>query len=214
MEQFSRFPEYPVFVLLHMVFIVLFAPFEAAASAWYWVPEIFLAALVAGFCLPEMRLFRVPVVHSGVLLLVVAQVMIYPKFMNRKAVTFAKIELAEHLRENTSPDLRGVMFDSGIVSYFSQRDFISLNGLIGDFELGELVRERRYEELAEKYDVGLLVLDSSAALIREFSSNVIYETRIKTKFENFQEAPKSFVAYAVTPTEFKEIWHVRYKGLR
>ena len=213
-EKFSLFPEYPLFVVLHVIFIVMFAPFEAAASAWYWVPEILLAALVAGLCLSDLRLFRVPVVHAGILLLVIAQLMLYPKIMERKAMTFAKIEIAEYLRENTPEDLRGIMFDSGIVSYFSQRDFISLNGLIGDFEQGQLIQEHRYKELAEKYGVSFLVLDSPIELTQKFSHNVIYETQIKTKFENFQEDPKSFVAYDVNPVKFEQIWHARYKGVR
>ncbi len=208
------FPEYPVFVILHTIFIVLFAPMEAAASAWYLVPEITLIALVVGICLPDYRLLRMPLIPVAIVLLVVAQMLFYPKFLQRKAMTFAKIEMAEYLREHTSKDVRCAMFDSGIVSYFSQRDFVGINGLIGDFELGQLVKDRRYRELAERYGIDLLVLDSPSELVQEFSGNIAYQTRIKTKFENFSEGPKPFVAYSVTPAEFEQIWKTRYKGLR
>ena len=213
-DTFSLFPEFPLFVLLHAGFIFLFAPFEAAASAWYWVPEILLAAIVVGVCVRDWRFLRIRFIPVVVILLLIAQALFYPKFLKRKAMTFAKIELAEHLRNNCNEDMRGVMFDSGIVSYFSQRDFISLNGLIGDFEQGELVQDKQYRELAEKYGANLLVLDSPEELRESFEDNIIYETRIKTRFENFQEPPKPFVAYAVTPCEFEEIWRVRYDGKR
>lgn len=119
-QKLSFCPEFPLFVGLHILFIVLAAPQEAAASAWYWVPEITLAALMAGAALPECRWRQIPI---GMLLLVFLaglQLWIYPSLVKRKTMSWAKLEVARFLRENTPLSERGAMFDSGIVSYFSR----------------------------------------------------------------------------------------------
>ncbi len=213
-DKLSFCPEFLLFVVMHAFFIALLAPLDAAASAWYWVPEILLAALVAGACLPDIRLGRVPVMPVLVIALIGVQLVLYPKFLARKTMTFAKLEVAEFLRNNTVPDMRGMMFDSGIVSYFSQRNFVGLNGLIGDFELAKMVQEKQYISIAKKYGIDFLVLDSPEELCREFSGNIIYASAIKTKFENFNEAPKPFVVYKGAPQELAAIWDVRYQGRR
>lgn len=207
-------PEFLLFVGLHMPFIVLAAPQEAAASAWYWVPEITLAALVAGAALPEFRWRKIPVISAAVILLVGIQLWIYPLLVQRKTMSWAKLEVARFLRENTLPSARGAMFDSGIISYFSQRDFTGLNGLIGDFEHATLMRERKYAEAFERNRVGLLVLDTPQEVLDDFGAQVVYVTKIKTKFENFNEPPKPFVVYQGTAVELEQVWNTRYGGCR
>ncbi len=213
-KKFSFCPEFSLFVGIHALFIVLAAPHDAAASAWYWVPEIILIALAAGAALPDIYRAGLPVIQLLIILLAGAQLWIYPTLVQRKTMSWAKLEVAEFLREKTPSSARGAMFDSGIVSYFSQRDFVGLNGLIGDFEHAALIREKKYTVALERCGVDLLVLDTPDALITDLHSNVLYTTEIRTKFENFNEQPKPFVVYRGSPAELVHVWDVRYKGLR
>lgn|GEM_PF-1961764 len=213
-EKLRFCPEFPLFVGMHALFIILAAPHDAAASAWYWIPEITLMALAVGVALSDIHWIRIPVIPVLVVLLVGVQLWIYPALVQRKTMSWAKLEVARVLRETTAPEIRGAMFDSGIVSYFSQRDFTGLNGLIGDFEHAALVREKKYAVAMERCGVSLLVLDTPGELISELISNVVYRTEIETKFENFNEPPKPFVVYKGSPDELENIWHVRYRGGR
>jgi len=214
LEKLSFCPEFSLFVVLHTLFIVLAAPQEAAASAWYWVPEILLTALIAGAGLPECRLRKIPVITVLVILLAGIQLWIYPSLVQRKTMSRAKLEVARFLRENTSPASRGAMFDSGIVSYFSQRDFTGLNGLIGDFRHATLMRERKYAAAFARNGVDFMVLDTPVELLARLKEHVISTTAIETKFENFNEPPKPFAVYQGSPAELENIWNVRYKGCR
>jgi len=207
-------PEFMFFVPLHALFIALLTPLEASASAWYWVPEILLLALLAGACMPEMKVGPIQLLPIAVTLLMMAQLAFYPVYLSRKTMSFAKLEVADFLQKHCEKNVRGAMFDSGIVSYFSQRDFVGLNGLIGDFKLATLIRDRQYDTLAKTYDVSLLVLDSPPDLLREFSSLVLFSSSIQTKYENFCEEPKPFVVYRTGPDDLKRIWQARYNGQR
>lgn len=210
----SACPEFVLFVLLHAGFIVLAAPLEAAASAWYWVPELMLLSLAVGAALPDIRLFRLPAVHLAVLVLCAVQWAAFPLLAERKTMSRVKMEVARFLRENMPPETRGAMFDSGIVSYFSQRDFAGLNGLIGDFEHAEMMQQKQYAEAFERLDVDFLVLDSPPDLIQQFRDQVAYVSEKATKFENFSEPPKHFAVYKGSPEELERIWTVRYGGMR
>ncbi len=207
-------PEFLLFTGLHALFIILAAPHDAAASAWYWIPEITLIALSAGAALPDIRRAGIPVVPALIVLLAGAQLWIYPLLVQRKTMSWAKLEVARFLREKTLPSSRGAMFDSGIVSYFSQRDFTGLNGLIGDFEHAALVRGKNCAAVFERNGVEFLVLDTPSVLLDGFKTHVLYTTVIKTKFENFNEPPKPFAVYQGNPVELEAIWNVRYKGCR
>ncbi|MBC8207300.1 MAG: hypothetical protein ISR85_06130 [Kiritimatiellales bacterium] len=214
MRLVAAFPEFTLFALLHALFIILVAPMEAAASAWYWVPEILLVALVAGMTLPNLSLARLPLIPIAVLLVAVVQWAIYPALVQRKTMSFAKMEVARYLRENTPPDSRGAMFDSGIVSYFSQRDFLGINGLIGDFEHAQMMKDKEYSEAFDRCGVGYLVLDTPEDLLKQFESSLLYVSALRTKFENFNEPPKPFVVYGGSAGELERVWTVRYGGLR
>ncbi len=213
-EAFSGVAEFPVFVLAHAVMIALVAPHDAAASAWYWTPEILLAALSAGVALPALRGRGIPWAPAAVSLLAVLQLAAYPALVSRKTMSWAKLEVAAFLREHMPADARGLMFDSGIVSYFSRRDIVGLNGLIGDFELAELARERRYGDMAARYGADWLVLDTPDRLLPEFQPHIRYTSSIRTRFENFREPPKPFVVYTGRPDEMQSIWRVRYGQAR
>ncbi len=213
-EKLRFCPEFLLFVGLHTVFIALVAPQDAAASAWYWVPELLLVALVAGVGVPEFSCRRFSVVPVLVVLLAGLQLCIYPRLVQRKTMSWAKLEVAQFLRENTSPLACGVMFDSGVVSYFSQRDFTGLNGLIGDFRHAVLIKERNYLAVFERNRIDFMVLDTPATLLDGFRALAIYTTVMKTKFENFNEPPKPFMVYKGSYEELEDIWKVRYKGCR
>jgi hypothetical protein len=206
----GRVPEFPLFVGLHTLFIVLAAPFEAAASAWYWTPQLLFLAVSAGMAIPPCTR-RARVWGTAVaLVLVAAQAALVPAMTRRKTMSFAKLEVAAFLRDHTPPETRGMMFDSGIVSYFSDRDFVGLNGLIGDFEQAALMRDRRYGEAATRYGVSLLVLDTPEPLLPAFAPHIRHITVVRTKFENFHEPPKPFVVYQGAPEELERIWRRRY----
>ena len=207
---FGECVEFPLFVAAHAAFIVLAAPQEAAASAWYWMPEVLLAAVAVGAALPEWRGWGVPWVPVTVIALTVAQMAVYPALVSRKTMSWAKLEVAAFLREHMPSDARGLMFDSGIVSYFSRRDFIGLNGLIGDFDLAALARDRRTGVISARLGAEWLVLDTPETLIYRFRPAEVYVSRIRTRYENFSEPPKPFVVYKASPWELDRIWNERY----
>ena len=214
LSAWSLCPEFTLFVAVHALFIVLVAPQEAAASAWYWVPEILLLALTAGAVLPDILPAGIPLIPLGIVCLVILQLSIYPKLVQRKTMSFAKLEVARFLREKTDKNFRGAMFDSGIVSYFSQRDFVGINGLIGDFQHAEMIKNKQYAEAYSRCGVDFLVLDTPENLLAAFHPFVLYVSEIKTKFENFSEPPKPFVVYTATPSQLEKIWKRRYGRMR
>lgn len=199
-----------LFAGIHLGFICLVAPLDAVASVWYLVPEILSAGLLFGWAMPDFRWRRVHLVPAFVLALLAVQVAIYPAFLRRKTMTFAKLEVARALREKEWTGVRGCMFDSGIVSYFSQRDFVSLNGLIGDFEQADRLRRGDLSGLVRAGRIEILVLDTPKALLPELAVHERWRSRTETRFENFQEAPKPFVVYSVTPETIGSIWTLRY----
>lgn len=198
-----------LFAGMHLGFIVLVAPLEAAASIWYLVPAILAVSLLAGWAVPEIRWRGVRPVPVLVLLLLAAQAAVYPGFVRRKTMTFAKLEAAREVRERWPADARGCMFDSGIVSYFGERDFVSLNGLIGDFEMADRLRAGDLAGVARRCGIRYLVLDTPRALLDDLAPHEWWRGSRETRFANFREAPKPFVIYAVTPETLAEIWEVR-----
>ncbi len=198
------------FAVLHFAFICLVAPDEAIASIWYLVPEILTVGLLVGFSIPDIRLWHIRPIPILIGLLLLAQVWIYPSFLKRKLMTLAKIEVADYMRNNVPKETRGCMFDSGIVSYFSQRDFVGLNGLIGDYELANMVRKGERSTIVRKYDIDILVLDTPKHLLPVLSREIVWMSTIESKFTNFQEAAKPFVIYNISPTSIDTIWNTRY----
>jgi hypothetical protein len=104
------------------------------------------------------------------------------------------------------------MFDSGIVSYFSERDFVSLNGLIGDFEMADRIRAGDLAGVVRACDIEFLVLDVPKPLLAELAPHERWRSATETRFANFHEAPKPFVIYAITPETLGPIWSIRHGG--
>lgn len=198
-----------LFAGMHLGFICLVAPLEAAASIWYLVPEILAASLLFGWAVPDVRWRGFRPVPVLILLLLIAQAAVYPGFVRRKTMTFAKLEVARTVRETWPADARGCMFDSGIVSYFGERDFVSLNGLIGDFAMADRIRVGDLAGVARTCGIRYLVMDTPRALLAELAPHERWRGSTETRFANFREAPKPFVIYAVTPESLGSIWAIR-----
>ena len=92
------------------------------------------------------------------------------------------------------------IMEPGIVSYFSQRDFVSLKGHLGDFELSELCRQRDFTTIVEKYEVEYLVADVSESREIKIPAEEVYSTEIRTLFRDFRRDPRPLVLYRVRPT--------------
>jgi len=212
-RQFEPIVDFGIFVVIDMVLVSLLAPQEILMSVWYIVPEIVFGGLILGACNPDVKIMKRRLIPSVIVMLVLVQVWIYPSYVERKKMTFAKLEVANFIRSHLPEHIRGSMYDSGIVSYFSQRDFVALNGLIGDFEMAELAKNKRMKLLAEKYGVDYLVIDILDNFLPELSNNILYQSTIKVKFANFLEPPKRLVLYRISPTDIEKIWEQRY-GLR
>jgi len=210
LEDFFPISDFMLFALVHFIFICLAAPVEAVGSPWYVIPEILALGLLLGACTPSVTILRVRMVPLVIGGLLVGQVLYYPSFVGLKKMTFAKIEVADYIRNHLPENIRGGMIDSGIVSYFAQRDFVGLNGLIGDFEMARLVNEKKLTELAEKYGINIFVLDTPENLLPELRDNVVFESSIRSKFVDFREPEKPFVVFKVTSHDLERIWDLRY----
>lgn len=210
-ENFRPVSDYMVFAVIHLIFICFVTPVEAVSSAWYMVPEIVAVGLILGACTPTVRISKLRLAPLAVVGLVGLQILYYPSFVQLKKMTFAKLQVADYIRNNLPENVRGGMIDSGIVSYFAQRDFVGLNGLIGDFETAELVAKKKHRELAKKYGINILVLDTPDILIPELRDNIIFQSSVRSKFVNFREPEKPFVVFQVNPDEFERIWDLRYE---
>lgn len=202
--------DFMLFAGLHLIFIVMMAPSEAVVSAWYWVPEIVAVTLLVGALIGDLSLRGIKLIPLAIAAVVLLQLAWYPFFIKKKTMTWAKLDVAEFIRTQMPTSMRGLMYDSGIVAYFSDRDFVSLNGLIGDFEQSELCTQKRITELATRYGINTLVIDVPDTKLDFMSNRVVYVSQKKTLFTNFQEAPKHFVVYSAEPAELEAIWNYRY----
>ena len=210
---FKPIVDFCIFVVIDLILVSLMTPQEILMSAWYMVPEIVLGGLILGACTPDVKIMKQRLIPSVIVMLVLFQIWIYPLYMERKKMTFVKLEVANFIRSHLPENIHGSMYDAGIVSYFSQRDFVALNGLIGDFEMAKLAKNKRMKLLAEKYGISYLVIDIFNGFLPELSYNILYESTIKVKFANFLEPPKRIVLYHISPYDLEKIWEQRY-GLR
>jgi hypothetical protein len=212
-KSFEPIIDFGVFVVIDLTLVSLMAPQEVLMSAWYMMPVIVLGGLILGACAPDVKIMKLRLIPSVIVMLVLLQFWIYPSYVERKKITFAKIEVANFIRNHLPENIRGSMYDAGIVSYFSQRDFVALNGLIGDFELAELTKNKRRKRLAEKYGVDYLIMDTIDHFLPEMNKNIVYQGAIKMKFDDFREPPKRLVLYHISPDDLEKIWEHRY-GVR
>ena len=202
--------DFVVFACFHAIFICLFAPDDAAASAWYWVPELVVISLIAGITVSDVEIYKLKVLPLAVIILLIGQAFFYPHFVKRKTMTWAKLEVAEYIGKNLPTDIMYAMYDPGVVSYFSQRNFIALNGLVGDFKLAAMIRNGDYRDVIDKYSVKVLVLDVPETILARIPGEKLFITKTKTKFTDFSEPEKLFVIFRITPGEFQKIWDIRY----
>jgi hypothetical protein len=202
--------DFMLFACIHAVFICLFAPDDAAASAWYWVPELVAVSLIVGATVPDLEIQKVKVLPLAIIMLLIGQAFFYPHFVKRKTMTWAKLEVAEYINKNLPADIMYAMYDSGIVSYFSQRNFISLNGLIGDFKLAAMIKNGDHKDVIDKYSVKVIVLDVPETMLERLPGDKLFVTTTKTKFTDFREPEKPFVVFKITPDEFQRLWDIRY----
>jgi len=195
-----RCPEFFLFAFLHFFFVYFLAPGEALFSTWYYISEILAVALILGAAVPPNRRlldYSIAVTVTSILIL---QAFMYPDFVERKTMTWAKFEVAEFIRDHLPADTRLAIMEPGIVSYFSQRDFVSLKGHLGDFELSELCRQRDFTTIVEKYEVEYLVADVSESREIKIPAEEVYSTEIRTLFRDFRRDPRPLVLYRVRPT--------------
>jgi hypothetical protein len=206
--------DFIIFACVHAVFICVLASDDAAASAWYWVPELVAISLIAGTAVPDIQILRVKVLPLAVILLLISQAFFYPHFVKRKTMTWTKLEVAEYINKNLPADIMYAMYDSGIVSYFSQRNFISLNGLIGDFQLAAMIKRGDFRDVIDKYSVKVIVLDVPETILEKLPGQKLFITKIRTKFTDFREPEKPFVVLRITPDEFQRLRDIRYERSR
>ncbi|MBI4963113.1 MAG: hypothetical protein HY913_07550 [Desulfomonile tiedjei] len=206
--------DFMAFACLHTVFICLFAQDDAAASAWYWVPELVAISLIAGVTIPDTKIYKVKALPLVIIILLIGQAFFYPHFVKRKTMTKAKLEVAEYINKNLPANVMYAMYDSGIVSYFSQRNFIALNGLIGDFKLAAMIKQGDYRDVIDEYSVRFIVLDVPEPMLQSMPGEKLFSTETKTKFTDFKETEKPFVVFKITPDEFQQLWDIRYHKSR
>lgn len=66
-------------------------------------------------------------------------------------------DAAQWAKDNTSPDEMFAMKDAGHFSYYSNRNVISLDGLVNNFEFQEVIKDKRINEYFRKNNVSRLV---------------------------------------------------------
>ena len=151
---------------MHFIFIYFAAPGEALFSIWYYIGELAVIAIFFGCILSAIRCKLLSVASViGLSAVIIFQIWYIPSFVERKSVSWAKLEVAGFIHDELPGDILGAMYDSGIVSYFSQRRFISLNGLIGDYETARLCKDWRLSVILEKYRITHVVTDFNPAEI-------------------------------------------------
>ena len=199
-DRLSELGELSILAGAHFVFVGLFMPTEAFVSSWYYLSELLVAALVLGGIIPRARRWTTAALVS-VLALYVVQMATYPYFVRKKTMTWAKLEIADHVRERLPENARLAMKEGGITSYFARRDFVILVGLVGDFEQSELLARNDFAALARRYGISYLVLDVPAERVDEAPARVAIRGTIQTPFRRFEEGLKTFVVYSGSPEE-------------
>jgi hypothetical protein len=201
--------EFVVFAAVHFCWVWFFMPGEALISSWYYVSELLVVGIGAGTVMPPTRRANV-LCHALAGALLLLQVLAYPRFVRNKTMTWAKFEIAHYVRDHLPPNARLGMFDAGITSYFSHRDFVVLGGLAGDFEQSELTAKNDIGEIARRYGVTHIVLDLPLRTEARPPARIVFQGSIQTKFSNFLEGMKRFVVFEGTPSELDAVWRWRW----
>jgi len=112
-----------------------------------------------------------------VLFLLTAEIVYYPKYIEKRYSE--PYDLAEYIKCNTDCDELFTCYDSGRLSYFSERNFIAANGLAGDYELARLASsDSRFENIIYRYGVDWVVLKIEEDKYREFGGSFEYASGV------------------------------------
>ncbi len=182
----KKFAPFWVAAGVHYVFIASFMSKEAVGSFWYLVPEIvmvsfFVGAIVSDFIGAVGRVLG-KLIKFAILILVVvlvfAQLAGYTHYLRKRNFVAEKIYLADFIRKNFPEDALFTMYDSGIVSFFSQRNFISANGLAGDYELARLAAAKdAFSRIIKRYSVDYVALVLPDSVVKLYSDKFIYQSK-------------------------------------
>jgi hypothetical protein len=201
-EFFTKFPDFSLFVLLHFSFTFIFVPEEALFSIWYYVPEIIFFGLLAGRYISFIGSHLISKVSFGIaVFLTIFQFFYYNSFVEKKSITTAKIEVAEFINRYLPAKANFSMYDSGILSYFSQRNFFAINGLIGDFEMAKLCNNSFYQKFLKRYSINYIVVNSSSKMYDHNQDKIIYTSRLQAKFDDYSKGLEHIVVVKLNPKE-------------
>ena len=205
--------EFVLFSIIHFLFIYFLMPSEVFVSAWYYISELLIVSLLIAIIIPQKR--KISNTLGFVMLLILfAQILFYPTFVRNKKMTWAKIEIAEYVRNNLPKNARLAMADAGITSYYSQRDFVATRGLVGDYETVELIKNQQFKLLMDKYKVDYLIIGVPININFGFRQNEVYVTKNRTKFGDFSQGVKELILYKGTPDELSKIYFYILNDIR
>ena len=122
-------------------------------------------------------------------------------------MSWAKIELADYLNHHFSRADRFLMYDAGIVSYFSQRDFGVLGGFAGDQLLLRDIRNHNIAAVAERINARYIVVPYPYSLRAPAVPRMVFRGTIRTPFADFSAEDKQFVVFKGTPQELDHFWN-------
>jgi hypothetical protein len=160
-------------ILMRSLYLLAYVP-EYSFVPWYWVPEYVLASLFAGIVAGVLTGF-LPWSGPGKRILTYGIVLVLGipggLYLYSDAVRYQEsnqiiYRAALWASENVPDNRLFAMTDSGVFAYFSNRDVIPMNGLITDMETMEKIREGRYFDVLNQYEVDYLVdlVDEKQAL--------------------------------------------------
>jgi len=182
----KKFAPFWVAAGVHYVFIASFMSKEAVGSFWYLVPEIVMVSFFVGAIVSDFigavgrvlgKLIRFAIL-TLVVVLVFAQLAGYTHYLRKRNFVAEKIYFADFIRKNFPEDALFAMYDSGIVSFFSQRNFISANGLAGDYELARLAAtEDAFSRIIKRYGVDYVALVLPDSVVKLYSDKFIYQSK-------------------------------------
>ena len=201
-----------LFCAVHFLFLLFVTPSELVSSTWYRVPEDITIAFLIGYLFSGIKMNKIfyNLTLTFVVLLFLAQFGLYHLYIKKKEMVFYRYEMADFIRENIPTEDRILMYDPGLISYFSDRYFVARNGCIGDFEMAKLIKNRKLTELVEKYNIKYLILDVPPDILEKLKKYEVFETKKYTFMYYFSEGKKKLVLYRINPENIKEIFNLRY----
>ncbi len=153
---------YVIAVVLRQLYLVAVLTDEIVP--WYLVPEtvLLMIAVALGVHAVIRRIREGFVIHASVvvgfvILTTAGFAYLISDASSARTANSVTYETALWAKENRPTDSRLAMYDSGIVSYISGRDTLSVNGLATDFETMEALSSGGVWEVFEQFKIGYLV---------------------------------------------------------